>query len=126
MLARTEGWLRQARADLASAEILLQGGSHYMVSWCAQQTAEKALKALYVEQRRGRLPPRTHDLEYLALEVAAPASLEADLDTLIPAFDMTRYPDDQDVVPVDAVSEQDAVAALSAARSILRWVEEQL
>jgi HEPN domain-containing protein len=111
---------------LESAEILLLNGKYYMVSWSAQQSAEKALKALYIEQRSGRLPPRTHDLEFLALEVAAPTLLQADLDLLIPAFDLARYPDDQDIVPVDAIAEPDAVAHLAAARNVIRWVEGQL
>jgi predicted nucleotidyltransferase len=43
MLQRTAGWLRQSRADLESAEVLLHGGRFYMMSWSAQQSAEKAL-----------------------------------------------------------------------------------
>jgi len=60
----TEPWWRQAEADLKSGEIMLAGGQWYAASWFAQQAAEKALKALHIEQR-GQLAPRIHDLERL-------------------------------------------------------------
>jgi uncharacterized protein len=76
----TQPWWRQAQADLQTAEITLQAGQCYAVSWFAQQAAEKALKALYLE-RHGQLAPRTHDLGYFAVELAVP--------TLDPA--LTRF-----------------------------------
>jgi len=92
MRSETEPWWHQARADLETAEIVLDGRRFYAVSWFVQQAVEKGLKALYIEQR-GVLAPRTHDLRHLGREVLAPSTVETDLAALDPAFDLTRYPD---------------------------------
>lgn len=126
MRPETEPWWKQAEADLKTAESVLQAGQFYAVSWFAQQAAEKALKALYVERRSGQLPPRTHDLRFLGAQVGVPRSLETDLDLLVLAFDLSRYPDDAGVPPVDAVGVSDATTHRDAARRTLTWVASQL
>lgn len=117
----TLAWWRQADADLHSGEIMLANGQWYAASWFAQQAAEKALKALYLE-RTTRPAPRTHDLEYLGTLVGALTSVDADLQILNPAFDESRYPDNYGVPPVDAVSSSDATTHISACRRVLSWV----
>src|SRR5437870_4688510 len=92
MRPETESWWKQAQADFRTAEISMRGGQFYAVSWFAQQAAEKALKALYLERRR-RLAPRTHDLRFLGEQLGVPRSVQIDLDVLNPAFDLARYPD---------------------------------
>jgi len=47
MPRRTEDWLRQAEKDLRHAENSLQSGDYEWACFAAQQSAEKALKALY-------------------------------------------------------------------------------
>ena len=126
MRPETDPWWRQAEADLRSAEVLLQAGQFYAVSWFAQQAAEKAMKALWVEQHQGRLPPRTHDLDLLAAQLGASAILQSDLDALAPVFRISRYPDQTGALPVDAISEANAVDHLDAARRVARWTAGQL
>jgi HEPN domain-containing protein len=121
----TEPWWRQAEADLQSADIMLGGGQWYAASWFAQQAAEKALKALHLEQI-GHLAPRSHDLEYLGGLVGAPAVVDVDLTSLNPAFDESRYPDSQGVPPVDAINAPDATSYVEAARRVLAWVGQFL
>lgn len=121
----TYPWWRQAEADLDSAEVLLQSGRWYSASWHAQQAAEKALKALHIEQT-GQLAPRTHDLEYLGRLVGAPPSVDTDLTSLNPVFDQSRYPDNYGVPPVDAISATDASSNVSVARRVLTWVHQFL
>ncbi|HPD07557.1 MAG TPA: HEPN domain-containing protein [Candidatus Bipolaricaulis sp.] len=60
-----QNWLRKAAADLAAAQHLLTGGEHLVSSaaFHAQQTAEKALKAVLIWHQREA--PRTHDLALL-------------------------------------------------------------
>jgi HEPN domain-containing protein len=125
MRPETEPWWRQAQADVETAEVALQGGRFYAVSWFAQQAAEKALKALYLE-RQGRLAPRTHDLRYLGSLLTVPQTVETDLDALTPAFDLARYPDPIGTAPVDAVDAADATIHLEAARRTLAWIGAQL
>jgi HEPN domain-containing protein len=125
MRQNTAPWWRQAEADLDSAEVLLQSGRWYSASWFAQQAAEKALKALHIEQT-GQLAPRTHDLEYLGRLVGAPSAIDADLTALNPVFDESRYPDNYGVPPVDAISSSDANPDVDVARRVLTWVRQLL
>lgn len=59
-----QDWLARAKSDLALARLPLPEGSFYEdLCFHAQQSAEKALKAVY--QYRGWTFPYTHDLEEL-------------------------------------------------------------
>jgi HEPN domain-containing protein len=92
----------------------------------AQQAAEKALKALYIEQQ-GALAPRTHDLLQLGTSVGTPQNVQADLATLNPAFDMVRYPSPRSTqAPVNVVDATIAKEHLEAAERVLQWVQAQL
>ncbi len=125
MRAEARPWWRQAQADLQNAELVLQAGQFYLTSILAHQAAEKALKALYVEQHAGGMPARTHDVGFLATQVGTPTNLEDDLETLAPAFSIARYPDDTDIAPVDAIDHATAIKHLDAARRILEWIGSQ-
>lgn len=59
-------WLRAAASDFETAETLLKTRKnlHYCLFFC-HLTIEKNLKATIV-RRRGTMPPRSHDLEYLS------------------------------------------------------------
>jgi HEPN domain-containing protein len=117
-----EVWWRQAQADLETARVTRDAGRQYAASWFAQQAVEKALKALHIEQR-GRLAPRTHDLEYLGREIGAPAIVSADLALLNPAFNLVRYPDPiTGRAPVDEVTPEQAANQLAAAERVLEWI----
>jgi len=104
---------------------MLQGSQWYAASWHAQQAAEKALKALHIEQT-GQLAPRIHDLERLGRLVASPPAVDADLTQLNPSFDESRYPDNYGVPPVDAIVPADATTDVDTARRVLAWVHQQL
>ncbi|MGH2586324.1 MAG: HEPN domain-containing protein [Dehalococcoidia bacterium] len=125
MRADTQQWWDQAQADLRSAQVLLTAGQFYGVSFFAQQAAEKALKALYVE-RRGHIPPRTHDLEFLAFEVVALTTLQTELGVLAPVFDAARYPDNGGIAPVHAIGHIEAQDHFDAAERIVTWIGGQL
>jgi HEPN domain-containing protein len=126
MRKQTEPWWRQAQADFQSGEFLLPTRQSYAVSWFAQQAVEKGLKALYFEQR-AILPPRVHDLEYLATEVALPAGLMPDVALINPTFALVRYPNPaQAIAPIDLITEERATQHFEAARRVLQWLEQQL
>ncbi len=61
----TACWLRYAKEDLVTAEILLRESDvpPRQACWCAQQSAEKALKAVLIFLEIDF--PRTHDLNTL-------------------------------------------------------------
>jgi HEPN domain-containing protein len=47
MVNRAKDWLEQARRDLDHGRYAASGGYHEWACFSAQQSAEKALKALY-------------------------------------------------------------------------------
>lgn len=126
MQPEAEPWWRQAQADLETARTLLQTDRSYAASWFAQQAAEKALKALYLDRHR-TLARRTHDLEYLGAQLQVPQAIEKDLSILNPAFDLVRYPDPgTGDAPVDIVTPELSIEHFAAAERILMWLEAQL
>lgn len=119
-------WWRQSEADLAAGRDSFTAGHWYNASWLAQQAAEKALKAVYIE-RFGDLPPRSHDLERLGRLLAVPQTVDTDLTLLNPAFDLVRYPDSVGGrAPVDVVTETLARDHLDAAERVTSWVRGEL
>ena len=126
MRPETEPWWRQAQADMEAARHNYNGGQSYVVSWFVQQAVEKGLKAVFLEKRRA-VPPRTHDLEALGVQVGATEHIQADLVFLNPTFDLARYPDDTTgEIPVDAVTPELAARHLAAAERVMIWLEAQL
>ena len=96
-LADTDRWLRYAEEDLITAETLLEQ-SHLpprQACWFAQQSAEKALKAVLIFLEIDF--PRTHDLNVLRNLVPDSWQLNAahsDLASLTEWAAEARYPRD--------------------------------
>ena len=108
-----EVWLRHARDDLQSAEVLLAAKIYGMVCFHAQQAVEKGLKALLAA---AAYPiPRIHNLIRLRRIVEdSLGPLEIDEEALMFLNDIyldSRYPTDLRVLPggmPDAVDAQRA------------------
>lgn len=115
----TRRWLDKAEEDLENAQVLLDAERWGGASFYAQQTAEKALKALLIETE-GKFP-KTHDLVKLARACDAPEEIEAACADLSPAYMSQRYPDVEN--PVD---EEDATRFLEEAQEVLDWVRDQI
>jgi HEPN domain-containing protein len=58
-------YLDLANYDLETAEVLLKGGRYLYVGFMCHKVIEKSLKACYLHNF-GKVPPRTHNLLYLA------------------------------------------------------------
>lgn len=65
MRVEASRWWRRAVDDLETARVTLGARRWAPTVFFAQQAAEKALKAVWLE-RTGEAPPRTHDLVRLA------------------------------------------------------------
>lgn len=74
MRRETELWLQQAQADFATARQLLGDGIYYASVFFAHQSAEKALKALWIHQK-AELAPWTHNLVSLVRELGGGEAL---------------------------------------------------
>jgi HEPN domain-containing protein len=126
MRTETGHWLRHAKEDLVTARVTLEGKRWAATSFHAQQAAEKALKALWLE-RKGLEPPRTHDLVRLAQETGAPDDWLEEVDALSRVYLLSRYPGasmaDQ---PPTSIDRRVAAVHVAVAERILSWTEQQL
>lgn len=88
-------WFSQAAYDLETAKSLLRGKRYIYAVFMCHLSLEKALKGLMVAVT-GKLPPRTHNLIYLAKLTEPRLSKEqiTFLATINTANIVTRYPED--------------------------------
>lgn len=124
MREESERLLKQARENRASAATLLQGDRFEASMFYSNQTAELALKAVYLEKKRR--PARTHDLVVLSRELGAPKAIQEAARILTPSYIITRYPDAANGVPAELFSEDDAKKQITLADEVLKWVELKL
>ena len=123
-LADTARWLRYAEEDLTTAETFL-GHPHVpprQSCWCAQQSAEKALKAVLIFLEIDF--PRTHDLNVLRNLVPDSWQLKAahsDLASLTGWAAEARYPSE-----MPEPTRADASTAVEQARAIWTSVSTTL
>ena len=123
-LADTARWLRYAKEDLITAETLLKQPHTppRQSCWCAQQSAEKALKAVLILLEIDF--PRTHDLNVLRNLVPESWQLEAehpDLAALTGWAAEARYPSD-----MPEATNADASEAVEQARAVWTSVSTAL
>ena len=120
-----EAWLARARTDLSLADgaFQLPGVAVEDICFHAQQSAEKALKALLMALQV--IYPRTHDLDLLLdLVKGAGLAVPTDVDEasiLTPYAVVTRYP-----YTIPLVTLGHARRAVAVAEGVLAWVEQQL
>lgn len=121
-----EEWFRQADYDVGTAKAMLDAGRHaYAVFFC-HLAVEKALKGLLASGRTD-LPPRTHNLIFLAKEagLALPGDKAEFLFLLNRVSVLTRYPEDMEVLlrefPADRTK-----TILNQTREMLTWLKDRL
>ena len=126
MRVEAERWLHYANEDMVTARVTLAGKRWAATSFHAQQAAEKALKALWLE-RQGQEPPRVHDLVRLAEEVGLPSEWFEEIDVLSRVYVVSRYPgaaaEDE---PPYGISAEAATLHLALAERIIEWINGQL
>jgi HEPN domain-containing protein len=124
MKPTTREWLEIAAEDLDTARAMLAAGRYLYAGFEAQQSAEKALKA--VIQEEVRVPPKIHDLEALAERAGLDdAALAARLKILSAYYIATRYP--QERATLRKVTDQaKATELIHTAREVLAWATRRL
>lgn len=124
----TRGWWEQAADDLTNGRRLSDTGVYHLACFLAQQSAEKAIKAILLWERGDW--PRTHAIRLLLAElgdVAIDSELARDLETLEKFYVTTRYPDALDYAPpFRSFSKAEADAALGIAQRALDRVRDYL
>jgi HEPN domain-containing protein len=116
-------WLRFAEEDLKMAELAASQKIYNQVCFHSQQSVEKALKALLVEQ--GQSPPRTHRLgDILALLDIEPFTSNLEIQLLDRFYIPTRYPDAlPGELPEGLPGKKDADEAYATARETLSVIK---
>ena len=128
MVSRAKDWLDQARRDLDLSRHAASGGYHEWACFSAQQSAEKAVKALYQHLRGEAWGHSVMRLvEGLAERTDVDASL-LDCGRILDRYYIpTRYPNGFDEgKPADYYSETDSEQAISCAEAIIRFCEGRI
>ncbi len=123
VIAEASRWLALAEEDMRGAEAMTSEDafSPRHVCWYSQQAAEKALKTVLVFEQVAFA--FSHDLEQLRALVPIGwrvRGAQADLPTLSRWAVEGRYPDS------DAPTDEDATAALTAAREVVAVAASEL
>ncbi len=114
MKPEVERWWKQAQADEESAQSTLSTKKYYVVAFLCQQAVEKALKSLYIQEKKSLL--KTHSISRLAKELELPQELLAKITLLEPIYQQTRYPDIAKNIPSEEFEELDAQETLQTAK----------
>jgi len=116
----------QALEDLITAKVLLNSKRYYASVFFSQQAAEKALKALYIENKKA-LPPKTHSLLRLAdeLNIQHEEVIDALID-LNPEYIVTRYPDAANGIPARMYNDRIAREHLEKAEKVIEFCRKKL
>ena len=99
-------WHKGADSDIETAEILLKTGKLRESLFFCHLTIEKILKALAVKQIND-IPPRSHDLEYLANKAEVKLENEQlELMRILMLYQLEgRYPGDRPIIKSKKVAE---------------------
>ncbi|MBU2100361.1 HEPN domain-containing protein [Candidatus Micrarchaeota archaeon] len=116
-------WMNAAEDDLETARILFEKETYYACAFYCQQAAEKALKAVYIMQKKKS--SELHNLISIARELNAPEEIISACKRLNPHYIQTRYPDAANAIPKDAYDEDIAEELLEKAKEVFTWSEKQ-
>jgi len=124
MRKETRNWLDTAEYDLVTAEHMFNTGRYIYVVYMCHLALEKALKAV-VNEESGQLPPKSHDLLYLAKlgVVEFPGELLDFVGKLNGAHIATRYPEDLQRM-LSVFTEEIAAHYLAKTREAVTWLKQ--
>ncbi len=124
MRRETSRLWEQAWHDLDTAEKLLKVEVYYASVFFAEQAAEKALKALFLEKRKRM--EFTHDLIELAETLDAPDEIVQAAAELSPDYVITRYPNAANAIPARLYNVNSAQMHLDYAERVIKWAKKEL
>jgi HEPN domain-containing protein len=125
---RTADWLKQAELDLLGAEASAAVGRHEWTAFQAQQSAEKAVKAL-IQALHGAVRGHaiTEMLSQLPEQVEVPTALLEGAQELDKVYVTSRYPNGfASGTPSDYFNARSSRELLGYARAILAWCRSQI
>jgi len=116
--------LRQIENDLDTARILLEHEKHSDSVFHSQQAAEKALKALYLFEKKEI--PFTHNLVRIARDLGMHEPILKAARELTPDYITTRYVDAANGVPAEMYDRESAETHYGYAVEIVECVRNRL
>ena len=119
MRKATEAWIREAREEWEVARLLLRNAKLRAALYHAQQSVEKGLKAILIEQ--GRKPARTHDLVELLNQVhkqGIDTNLALDDIVFLNSIYQGRYPTEEGLLPHGEPTRADAEKGVACAKKL--------
>lgn len=116
--------MRQAEDDLEKSRDNLKGKHLDAAAFFAQQAAEKALKALSIENKG--LFPKIHDVVALSRIVNAPEEIVEKCKVITPYYIETRYPDFSEQIPAEAFSKKEVEEVIKLSEEVLKWAKKSL
>ena len=116
-------WMNAAEDDLETARILFEKETYYACAFYCQQSAEKALKAVFILKKKQGTS--LHNLISIARELNVPQKIMAACKKLNPHYIQTRYPDAANAITKDAYDEEIAEELLEKAKEVFEWSEKQ-
>ncbi|MFQ6136926.1 MAG: HEPN domain-containing protein [Candidatus Hydrothermarchaeales archaeon] len=125
MRKEAENWFKQAKADLKTARDCLRTENYYACAFFSQQSLEKALKAWFLIEKK-EVPPKTHNLLDISLELNIPEKFLTIARELTPEFIITRYPDAAGGAPFELYDSSTAGDILEKAERFFAWLQEKI
>ncbi len=119
MRQEAKEWLEKAKRDLEAARYNYKGDLYEVAAFLCQQSAEKALKALYIEKFHELV--KTHDLHFLAKKLGAPSGIIDSCKELGTYFIESRYPGGY-----AKFGAQNVMGALKKAEMVLEWAKGKI
>lgn len=116
--------LKQIENDLDTARLLLNHRKYSDSVFHSQQAAEKALKTLYLHEKREI--PFTHNLVKLARELRLAKGILKGARELTPDYITTRYVDAANGVPAEMYDRESADLHYGYAEEIVTCVRKRL
>jgi HEPN domain-containing protein len=124
---RSADWFRQAEADLRHAGHAIESGDFEWAAFAAQQSAEKAIKALF---QKLHMEAWGHTLSLLLTSLPEDVGAAALVDAakrLDKHYIPTRYPNGFDRgAPVDFYTRGEAEQAIADAEAIVEFCRHQI
>ena len=127
-MRRSQDWLQQARKDLVHAKESAKIGHYEWCCYASQQSAEKSLKALYLELSADAWGHSlTRLLKSLPKFIKVPQPLLDGSKTLDRHYIPARYPNGFDSgAPEDYFTNNDALEAISIAENFVGFCTNQI
>ena len=128
-MERSADWLKQAKRDLEKAELDCKNEYYEWCCFTAQQSAEKAVKAVY---QKLNMSIKGHSIvkmleELRAASVQEPEELLHAARILDRYYTVSRYPNGfPEGSPAEFFDEKIAREALDAAHKIVRWCDDKI